>query len=773
MMKRTFETVLAFALSLIMVLGLAACGTKTTISLNETALIMGIGDSKRLVATVSDGSMVEWSTSDEEVATVSGGVVRGVGAGEATITATANGVSAECDVTVENIYVELDKTELSLDYKDAENKTAQLTATVKKGGVVTDETVTWSSSDESVATVSNGLVTAVGEGTVSVTAKRSGGNATASCIVTVVWANKPEGYKVVSYYEQNKVPVNTWGYWYDPANYVAGILTADEAYSADSEASDEGVGMAYFAFTTTSRGEPEGSDLVASNYQIIFRAAGEGGLLETNYRYTLTFELTSNVAGEIAVNNERVDTSGKEGEVHKFDIIEGKNEISVDFNHYDDGKIYSDGIYTNVASAIFLLPGKLGELGQQVQLTLDNIHWVKGEAVDPLPEAEIPDVDLPDLSGTEAVKLGLAREDTSYAITTEDEGLSYNILYTDVPGGSYQTIEADITETDVLTGNTFSMKIKNNAETDMRIRIDIAGNAIQVGDNPSSRDCALSSVASIGSPYTDTTWDGTSITVSGGDETVVYITYESDGVHGEPTQLLIYLDTSTYGDSDSHSGNITLSEFKFAYVEGPSYEAPENSEYEKTFTVGLAKEDEKAVYTICGILTYKGYTEQEVLAHLIHRDDGEHTNGLLYGINLTELTEESLEKAIGELKINLQENPFAMSGSWEGNWLTPNFDLLGVDVTVTRDGDTITITYEAKYDVTELDVYKYTGHYGWGWKQDNGNWVEGILDFKPGKEYQSEVITIGNKTYQMVVVPSDTSGAEFWGCVGLIVENAD
>lgn len=74
------------------------------ISLDQTAAGMMVGDSVTLNATVTPAdatdNTVTWSSSDETVATVSGGTVTGKAAGTAVITATAGGFSASCNVTV-------------------------------------------------------------------------------------------------------------------------------------------------------------------------------------------------------------------------------------------------------------------------------------------------------------------------------------------------------------------------------------------------------------------------------------------------------------------------------------------------------------------------------------------------------------------------------------------------------------------------------------------------------------------------------------------------
>ena len=77
--------------------------SKTTIKLDKTKLTVPYNASLPLVATVtpeSEAANVVWTSSNENVATVKDGMVKGVEKGTATITATVNGVSATCAVTV-------------------------------------------------------------------------------------------------------------------------------------------------------------------------------------------------------------------------------------------------------------------------------------------------------------------------------------------------------------------------------------------------------------------------------------------------------------------------------------------------------------------------------------------------------------------------------------------------------------------------------------------------------------------------------------------------
>ena len=160
----------------------------TSVTLNKTSLDMIKGETATLQATVkpddASDKTVTWSSSDETIASVDQqGKVKALKGGKATITAKAGEVSATCQVsiTVPVESISLDKS--SLDMKAGESYT--LTATVNPSDV-TDASVTWSSSNDSVASVDqNGKVTAQDNGTATITAKAGGKQATCSISVTV------------------------------------------------------------------------------------------------------------------------------------------------------------------------------------------------------------------------------------------------------------------------------------------------------------------------------------------------------------------------------------------------------------------------------------------------------------------------------------------------------------------------------------------------------------------------------------------------------------
>lgn len=159
----------------------------TGVSLNTSSACMIVGNMLTLTATVNPSNATDqtvvWSTSNGSVATVYGGIVTAVGAGTATITATAGGKNTTCTVTVE---APADATGITLDrtYATMDVGTAlTLTATVTPNNAA-DKTVVWTSTNTEVATVSNGVVTSLSEGTATIRATNINGHF-AECTVTV------------------------------------------------------------------------------------------------------------------------------------------------------------------------------------------------------------------------------------------------------------------------------------------------------------------------------------------------------------------------------------------------------------------------------------------------------------------------------------------------------------------------------------------------------------------------------------------------------------
>ena len=163
----------------------------TGVTLNKTETSIFVGGSETLTATVAPADAtnqkVTWKSSDAAVATVdTNGKVTAVKAGEATITVTTEdgGKTATCKVTVKpNLVSEITLAALAIYVGESK----AVTATVKPDDA-TNKALTWTSSDETVATVdATGKVTGKKIGTATITATaQDGSGVSGSCTVTVL-----------------------------------------------------------------------------------------------------------------------------------------------------------------------------------------------------------------------------------------------------------------------------------------------------------------------------------------------------------------------------------------------------------------------------------------------------------------------------------------------------------------------------------------------------------------------------------------------------------
>src|SRR5256884_254559 len=205
-MAQTFRRLLAAAAVLL----LATCHNEgphapvASLAVAPQTLTVGVGATAQLTATPRDangaflaGRSVTWASSNTAVATVNTtGLVTGVAAGQATITATSEGRSGTAAltvvVTVASVTVTPAPASVGL------GQTVQLTATLKdaNGNVLTGRVVTWASDNPAVATVSStGLVTGVaqGEATITATSETKSGTAAVSAVSLTLAQLSPGG----------------------------------------------------------------------------------------------------------------------------------------------------------------------------------------------------------------------------------------------------------------------------------------------------------------------------------------------------------------------------------------------------------------------------------------------------------------------------------------------------------------------------------------------------------------------------------------------------
>ena len=162
-----------------------------SIRLKTDSIEMKPGEGKTIYAEYNpsnvDDKTLYWKSSNEKVVTVNEGYVKAIGEGTATVTAVSRdgGKTASCKVTVTSGTVKLQSIKISSSTEiltKGEGKTIYVTYNPNN---VTDKTLYWSSSNEKIATVSEGYVKAVGEGIATLTARSKDGNKTASCQVVV------------------------------------------------------------------------------------------------------------------------------------------------------------------------------------------------------------------------------------------------------------------------------------------------------------------------------------------------------------------------------------------------------------------------------------------------------------------------------------------------------------------------------------------------------------------------------------------------------------
>lgn len=191
----------------------------TGVSVSPTNISLQTGQSQDLTETITPANAsnkaVSWSSSNSNIASVDGnGLVTAIAAGAVTITVTTadGGHTAQCAVsvaqgTVPVNGVSVSPTSLALNV----GQTQDLTETVNPSNA-TNKSVNWSTSNATIATVnSNGLVSAVGNGSATITVTTVDGGFTANTSVTVsTTPPPPPGDDILIEAEQFVATGGTW-----------------------------------------------------------------------------------------------------------------------------------------------------------------------------------------------------------------------------------------------------------------------------------------------------------------------------------------------------------------------------------------------------------------------------------------------------------------------------------------------------------------------------------------------------------------------------------
>lgn len=232
----------------------------TKITMNTTSASLTVGETLQLdgtvyceypTATYSAKTVCDWSSSNSSVATVSRGLVTAKGAGTATITASNNGVQAQCVITVQAATVTRVDLEPSSDFSMEAGTDRQMYCyAVTSDGKRTDVTASanWTSTRTNVATVTSGIVSAksVSEtSSTTVTATYNGKSKSITVTVTPPASAKPKSLAIS--------PASVSLAIGETRSYSATVTYQNNSTSTVTSAttfSTENSGVAYFNGTT-------------------------------------------------------------------------------------------------------------------------------------------------------------------------------------------------------------------------------------------------------------------------------------------------------------------------------------------------------------------------------------------------------------------------------------------------------------------------------------------------------------------------------------------
>lgn len=190
------KTHFSLCLSLLLILGVVSCSKAevavTSVKVSPSTITLTEGDTETLSCTVSPSDAtnktVHWSSGNASVATVNDGIVTAVAPGETFVSAKTDdgGMESRCKVTVNAKVIPVES--VTLDKSSVEIKlgeTYKLSATILPENA-TDKSVSWESSNVSVAEIVDGEITAVEIGKATITVTSSNPGITAKCNVEVV-----------------------------------------------------------------------------------------------------------------------------------------------------------------------------------------------------------------------------------------------------------------------------------------------------------------------------------------------------------------------------------------------------------------------------------------------------------------------------------------------------------------------------------------------------------------------------------------------------------
>lgn len=238
-------------------------------------------------------------------------------------------------------------------------------------------------------------------------------------------------------------------------------------------------------------------------------------------------------------NGEELRTNAGEGTF--IDLAKGE-EVEVEIRYA--GTLASVEIMLNSLQA--------NDVARDGDITISEIKFAT--------QGEIEEIEPSENNGIMIGDTNVKFETSLYIINTDDEANTMTVTYKDVKGNSYATISAGVAA--VAAGkNQFTFTVKNNGTESVKLRIDILANTVNsttaisvTGDSQSSWSAS----------------DSACVTVAAGVTETVTVTYT-----GAADTANIFIDSATWNDETTHSGDVTFSALSFGGEAGETPEEPE------------------------------------------------------------------------------------------------------------------------------------------------------------------------------------------------------
>ena len=722
-MKRLIKVLVVLMVLCLTFSVLAACKDPVTIEISKTELTLEVGASKALTAAASDGSEIAWSSSDESIAIYENGKVKGIAPGTAVISASVGEVSATCTVTVNApVVVTMGQTTATVD----KGQTITLTATASDGGAIS-----WSSQNPEIASVdSNGVVTGIEEGTATIVARK--GSATAECVVTVTWTSKPADYEELFNGGEGDASShpNEFVYWYDQG-WVGSSVTA-KAYLAN--------GLYHFEWS--------GSTAQWYGFQIFYYNPD----IVPGQFYKLTLTINSDRACTITVNGNPVD------------LVEGDNHVEV---YYVQQETNYTG--TELAASLSIQAGveATNSLVEEAALKLSNVQWTEASQEKlATPTALVIGADksiqVTDSNGANAagfaiifsqdgvVKYQLALnngdiiddsvfEDGTYDVAVQARGQGMyessdvsGILaqYTVANGGIVYTIGFGEEKVAIANPGTYYYWTEFEGVTTAEYDNGTITFGVTNGGNWYSNQLFYKNPAlTAGAQYKLTgkivSDIADEITINGNVITLVEGEQALDITYTEGSGASFSLQAGINGDGEVSIGAIQLVISDLVWTPVNPDPGPGVDPVDPEWSFKSAEiEDRAGVAWLRLHFNFAGYTRAEI-----------------EGISWC---------------FDMQNNQNIAGGNWE-----VYFKGTAPEIAFASDSEFI-----LSYNISELPVgLGYVVHLGTKWNSNNM-----ADDLKPAEAINQDKL-IGTINYNLVCFPGSGEGKEYWGCLGLYIED--